>query len=125
MKHCRNCGRENHDEALACQTCGTGFEQPTQQQKAQLQWERIAIIQNEAEAGRLKSELEAKAVPHVVFSYYDSAFDGIFQTTRGWGYIEAPIGYRDLITGILADIRQGSAPHKNSDREKTADNSGH
>lgn len=115
MKHCTNCGWENPNEEVNCRGCGATLEQQTTRPESQLPWERIAILQNEAEAGRLKSELEAKGVPHVVISHYDSAFNGLFQTTRGWGYIEAPIEHREHILGILEDIRRGGAAPENAD----------
>jgi len=40
-------------------------------------------------------------------SYHDTAFDGLFQTQKGWGYISSPEGYREEILEIVADLRKG------------------
>jgi hypothetical protein len=39
-------------------------------------------------------------------SYYDTAFDGLYQTQKGWGYVSAPASYKDEIIEIISDIRK-------------------
>ena len=70
--------------------------------------ERIAVIRNEIEAQLLAGELAELDIPHLMKSYYDGAFDGVYQFSKGWGHIEAPSEFRDKILEILAGIRQGS-----------------
>jgi len=70
--------------------------------------ERIAVIRNEIEAQLLAGELAELDIPHLMKSYYDGAFDGVYQFSKGWGHIEAPSEFRDEILEVLADIRQGS-----------------
>jgi hypothetical protein len=38
-------------------------------------------------------------------SYHDTAYDGLFQTQKGWGCINAPESYREEIKEILSDVR--------------------
>ena len=69
--------------------------------------ERIAVIRNEIEAQLLAGELAGLDIPHLMKSYYDGAFDGVYQFSKGWGHIEAPSEFRDKILEVLAGIRQG------------------
>ena len=55
--------------------------------------EKIAVIRNEIEASCLQGELEQRGIPHLIQSYQDSAYDGLFQFHEGWGHVEAPAGY--------------------------------
>ena len=71
--------------------------------------EKIARIETEIEALCLSGELEARGVPHMMRSYHDSAFDGLFQFSSGWGHVEAPIEHKNEILGILEAIRQRSS----------------
>ena len=73
------------------------------------QFEKIAIIRNEIEALCLKGELEERGVPHAIQSYYDSAYDGLFQISRGWGHVAASVEHVDEILKILDEIREQSA----------------
>ena len=73
-------------------------------------YEKIAAVRNEIEALLLKGELEGRGIPHAMQSYYDSAYDGLFQFTSGWGHVEAPVERRDEILEILDAIRQRPAP---------------
>jgi hypothetical protein len=71
------------------------------------QYKKILILENQIEAQRLSSILDEEGIPHVVRSYYDSAYDGIFQSQRGWGHLEAPEDYEDTIN-ILYDKMKSS-----------------
>jgi hypothetical protein len=67
---------------------------------------KIATLENEIEAGLFDSILTERKIPHLMRSYYDTAYDGLFQTQKGWGYVSAPEGYREEIMEILADLRK-------------------
>lgn len=67
--------------------------------------ERIAILDNEVQARLLSSMLEEKNIPHLLRTYHDSAYDGLFQAELGWGHIEAESEYRERIEEVLADIK--------------------
>lgn len=67
---------------------------------------RIASLENEVEAGLLDSILTERNVPHIIRSYHDLVYDGIFQTARGWGYVGSLEPYRQEILDILSDIRK-------------------
>lgn len=68
---------------------------------------KIAILENEFEAQLLTSILEERGIPHRLRSYHDTAFDGLFQTQKGWGVVQAPDAKADEIMEILSDIRKG------------------
>jgi len=41
--------------------------------------------------------LTEKQIPHLIRSYHDSAYDGLWQLQTGWGHIEAPEEFADEI----------------------------
>ncbi len=67
--------------------------------------QRIAVLQNEVEAQFLDSELTARNIPHMMRSYHDSALDGLFQVTLGWGHVEAPSAYEAIVLELLKQAR--------------------
>ena len=67
--------------------------------------EKIASIENQVEALCLEEELQASDIPYFMRSYYDSAYDGLFQYSAGWGHVEAPPERRDEVIQILQTIR--------------------
>jgi hypothetical protein len=69
--------------------------------------QRIAVLENEVEARLLEEELDQRGIPHVMRSYYDQAYDGLFQWQRGWGEVQATAESREEILTILHDLRQG------------------
>jgi len=66
--------------------------------------EKIVLLNNEIEARLMDSALTERGIPHMIASYYDSAYDGLFQVGRGWGHVEAPAKYRDEIVAIHKDL---------------------
>jgi hypothetical protein len=75
---------------------------------------KIATLENEIEAGLLDSILTERNVPHLMRSYYDTAYNGLFQTQKGWGYVSAPEGYKEEIMEILTDVRKEASTFESS-----------
>ena len=68
--------------------------------------ERIVILENEIEAKLLTSLLDQENIPHVLVSYHDSVYDGVFQTLNGWGHVEADNKFKDRIVKLLNGLRK-------------------
>ena len=65
---------------------------------------KIIIFENEVEARHFEAILKERNIPHFIRSYHDLAYDGIFQTQKGWGHLEAPEKYREEIEEICDDL---------------------
>lgn len=61
---------------------------------------KILDFNNEFEAKLLDEILNDKNIPHLIRSYHDSAYDGLWQMQSSWGNIEAPEEYRDEIQQV-------------------------
>lgn len=70
---------------------------------------KITAIEDPIEAQLISSVLTERDIPHQVYSFYDTAFNGLFQTQKGWGKLMAPPAFRDPILEIVADIRKNPA----------------
>ncbi len=68
---------------------------------------KTAIIENGIEAQLVESVLTQRHIPHRIRSYYDTAYDGLFQLQKGWGAIYAEPQYEEEIHEILKSIRKG------------------
>ena len=66
---------------------------------------KAAVLENGIEAQLLESVLQERSIPYLMKSYHDAAYDGLFQTQKGWGAVFAPGRYKDEILVILADLR--------------------
>ncbi len=66
---------------------------------------KAAILENEFEAQLLDSILVERNIPHCITSYHDTAYNGLFQTSLGWGYVSAPLFCVDEIREILYELR--------------------
>lgn len=66
---------------------------------------KIAVLDNMVEAQLLDSILTERDIPHVMKTYHDSACDGLFQASMGWGHVEAPETRQAEILGIIEELR--------------------
>lgn len=71
---------------------------------------KIIVLEDQFEAQLLSSILIERNIPHHLRSYHDTAYDGLFQASRGWGVVYAPQSYREEIIEILDDIRKNPPP---------------
>ena len=58
---------------------------------------KVLVFNNEFEARLLDEVLTAKNIPHIIRSYHDSVYDGLWQMQSSWGHVEAPPEFRDEI----------------------------
>ena len=66
---------------------------------------RIVILENAIEAQLVRSILDQHQIPHRIRSFYDTAYNGLFQMQKGWGELSAPPSYKQEILDIVEDIR--------------------
>lgn len=67
---------------------------------------KVAVLENAAEAGALEAALKAEGIPFALHSYYDSAYDGMFQTQMGWGHVSAPEDRAEDVMNVLRGLRE-------------------
>ncbi|MCG6880053.1 MAG: hypothetical protein LJE96_13020 [Deltaproteobacteria bacterium] len=72
-------------------------------------YKKAVVLENQFEAQLLASILVEREIPHRLRSYHDTAFDGLFQTQKGWGYVSAPEGYHLEIKEIIEDLRRNNS----------------
>jgi sorbitol-specific phosphotransferase system component IIA len=58
---------------------------------------KVLDFNNEFEAKLLDEILIEKNIPHLIRSYHDSAYDGLWQMQSSWGHLEAPEEYKEEI----------------------------
>lgn len=68
--------------------------------------EKILIIKNAVEANLLDEILNEKDIPHIIRSFHDSAYDGLWQTDSAWGQLDAPEEFREEIINIYNEMSQ-------------------
>jgi hypothetical protein len=65
---------------------------------------KILSLSSEIEAIRIKEILDSNQIPHLIRSFHDSAYDGIFQNQYGWGVLEADEEHEAKILELLKDL---------------------
>jgi len=67
---------------------------------------KVVTLENNHEADLMDAILNEKNIPHHIESYYDTAFDGLYQTQKGWGRLSAPKSYYKEIMEIISELRE-------------------
>lgn len=65
---------------------------------------KIKHLESEIQALRIKDILDSHNIPHIIKSFHDSAYDGLFQNQYGWGALEADAENKEKILEILKDV---------------------
>jgi hypothetical protein len=68
--------------------------------------ERILDLENEIIATLIESILVERDIPHIMRTYHDSAYDGLWAYQQGWGFIEAPPEFREEIMNIYKEVKK-------------------
>jgi hypothetical protein len=66
---------------------------------------KVAVLDSEVQARLLDSRLEEEDIPHILRSYQEAAFDGVFALHKGWGHIEAPEQYKQRVLEIINETQ--------------------
>lgn len=64
---------------------------------------KILSLSSEIEAIKIKEILDGNQIPHMIRSFHDTAYDGLFQNQYGWGALEADEAYEERILNLLKD----------------------
>ena len=75
---------------------------------------KILVFDNEFEAKLLDEILTEKNIPHLIRSYHDSVYDGLWQMQSSWGHLEAPEQYREEILQTFKTMSPESLPNENN-----------
>lgn len=67
---------------------------------------KILILNNPIEANLIDGLLNERNIPHIIRSYHDSAYDGLFQIQSGWGQLDSPEEYKEEILLIYNEMSE-------------------
>ena len=79
-------------------------------------FERILTLNNELEASLMEEILADRKIPCGIVPITDTALGGIMQLENGWGYVEAPLRYKNEIISIYREIQKNKKPKTSSDQ---------
>jgi hypothetical protein len=65
---------------------------------------KILVLRSEIEARLISGILEQRNIPHMLKSFRDSAYDGIWQTDTSWGALYSYEEYREEIMKIHEEL---------------------
>lgn len=65
---------------------------------------KILTLSSEIESLRIKEILNSNEIPHIIRTFHDSAYDGLFQNQYGWGVLEADETDEARILDLLKEL---------------------
>ncbi len=66
---------------------------------------KVAVLDNAFEATLVEQIMNDQEIPYVIRSYHDEVYGNLFQATKGWGAIQAPLSFKERIEAIVRDVR--------------------
>lgn len=83
---------------------------------------RIATLESGFEADLVEHALMERGIRHIVRSYHDAAFDGLFQIQKGWGCIEAAEADEQAVLEVIEGVREEVAARAEQNETPESDN---
>ena len=92
----------------------TGDEYQVREHRERVERERLTreefvpvkVAENAFEADRIRAVLEQEGFTVMVRSFHDTAYDGIYQAQKGWGYVEVPQNEKERAERIVNELEQ-------------------
>lgn len=69
-------------------------------------WVKAGILENRFEGDRVSQALTEAAIPFMIKSFYDTAYDGLYLPQKGWGAVLVPKGFRKAAAEIIAEVKK-------------------
>lgn len=129
MRYCPECDAEYMDEIQVCADCEIPLisEEEFRHRKMQEERERetlaneefvtVMVAESAFEADRLRNALEQEQIPVLVRTFQDTAYDGIYVSQKGWGYVEVPASKKARAEEIVKDF-SGAFPEADTTQEE-------
>lgn len=70
-------------------------------------YQKVAVASDRFEADLISQALQEEGIPHLIRTYHDTAYDGIFIPQKGWGAIMVPKEMQQQAEAIIAELRGG------------------
>ena len=75
------------------------------QTSVESQFIQVSVLENAIEVQLIGSILGQMGIIHRLRSYYDTAYDGLFQFQKGWGKLYAHLPHKQEILQVIKDVR--------------------
>ena len=118
MKYCPECDAEYREEIEECADCQIALitadeyqvrkrqEQEVRERLTKEEFVPVKVAENAFEADRIRAVLEQEGFTVMVRSFHDTAYDGIYQAQKGWGYVEVPENEKDRAEKIVNELER-------------------
>ncbi len=63
-------------------------------------------LDNVLEVAFITDLLDAEAIPYAIVEHGSHAYDGLFQMTMGWGYLEIPVDYEEHVMVLYRQVKE-------------------
>ncbi|RPJ06998.1 MAG: hypothetical protein EHM28_08700 [Spirochaetaceae bacterium] len=78
---------------------------------------RAVSLKNSSEAARMEAELKNLEIPHAIRTLHDSAYDGLFQATGGYGFVEVDEADAPAVRDLYENLLKTQAPVKTENND--------
>ncbi len=83
-------------------------------------FKKITVAENKFEADLIDQTLQREAIPCLIRSYHDTAYNGIFIPQKGWAAVMVPEELEEKAGAIIAELRQGMKTKKRGEAKKAS-----
>jgi hypothetical protein len=121
MKYCPECEAEYREDIMECADCQVPLiaadeyqarkkqEQDERDRLGQEEFVAVKVAESGFEADRFRAALEQEGFTVLIRTFHDTAYDGIYEAQKGWGYVEVPSSEQERAERIVKDLEKAFA----------------
>ena len=118
MKYCPECEAEYREDIQECADCQipliSADEYRKRVQQEQEERERLSkeafvpvkVAENAFQADRFRAALEQEGFTVLIRTFHDTAYDGIYEAQKGWGYVEVPENDKERAERVVEELER-------------------
>ncbi|MCX8118630.1 MAG: hypothetical protein N3G78_11930 [Desulfobacterota bacterium] len=71
-----------------------------------MRWKEVGVIDHRFEGDRLVQALKDAAIPHVLRSCLDTAYDGLYVPQKGWARVLVPEAWSEEAEKVVVEVKR-------------------
>ncbi len=68
-------------------------------------WVNAGVVENRFEGDRISQAMRDAGIPHMIKSFLDTAYDGLYLPQKGWGRVMVPEEWSNEAERIVLEVR--------------------
>lgn len=71
-----------------------------------MRWKEVGVIDHRFEGDRVVQALKEAAIPYLIKSFLDTAYDGLYVPQKGWARVLVPEAWAEEAEKVVEEVKR-------------------